>query len=327
METIIGPHLLGIRGMTRQQVELILSTAAELKEINERAIKKVPTLRGRTVINLFLEASTRTRTSFEIAAKRLSADSINIGARDSSVSKGESLIDTAYTLQSMKPEIIVIRHESSGAAHFIAEHLESSVVINAGDGLHEHPTQALLDALSLKERLGTLDGMTITFVGDYFRSRGARSLTLLLQLFGAKVRAVAPPTLLPPELKQMGVETTSNLREGLAGTDAVYSLRMKTEYLKDHFVPDLDEYSKYFILNEKVFNEVCPKACLLAMGPFYRGIELTSELVDGPRSLVSTQVTNGLAVRMAVLYLLATQHAGRFVSNPQSLEELSEVRS
>jgi aspartate carbamoyltransferase catalytic subunit len=322
MDVQVGPHLLGIKGLTREQVELFLHTAEEFSEINERAIKKVPTLRGRTVINLFLEASTRTRSSFEIAAKRLSADAINVGAKDSSVSKGESLIDTVYTLQSMKPEIIVMRHESSGAPHFIAEHMKHSVVVNAGDGLHEHPTQALLDALSIRQRLGRLEGLTVTFVGDYLRARAARSLTLLLQLYGAKVRAVAPPTLLPPELKQMGVETTSNLKEGLEGADVIYSLRMKLEYLKDHFVPDLDEYSRYFILSEPLIKKLCPNAILLAPGPFYRGIELTSELVDGPRSLVSSQVTNGVNVRMAVLYLLATQHAHRFVKNPEYLGEL-----
>lgn len=319
----VGPHLLGIRGMTREQVEFVLDTAQEFVEVSERQIKKVPTLRGRTVVNLFLEASTRTRTSFEIAAKRLSADAVNIGAKDSSVSKGESLVDTAYTLQSMKPEIIVIRHEYSGAAHFIASHLQHSVVINAGDGLHEHPTQALLDALSIKQRLGKLDGLTIAFVGDYLRSRGARSLTLLLQLFGAKIRAVAPPTLLPPELKALGVETFSRLEDGIAGADAIYSLRMKFEYLKDHFIPDLDEYSKYFCLSEPLLKRVAPEAVVLAMGPFYRGTELTSELVDGPRSLVSTQVTNGVAVRMAVLYLLAMQHAGRFAKEAD--EEIEEV--
>jgi aspartate carbamoyltransferase catalytic subunit len=176
--------------------------------------------------------------------------------------------------------------------------------------------------LSIRQRLGRLEGLTVTFVGDYLRARAARSLTLLLQLYGAKVRAVAPPTLLPPELKQMGVETTSNLKEGLEGTDVIYSLRMKLEYLKDHFVPDLDEYSRYFILSEPLIKKICPNAILLAPGPFYRGIELTSELVDGPRSLVSSQVTNGVNVRMAVLYLLATQHAHRFVKNPEYLGEL-----
>jgi len=310
--TIIGPHLLSTKDLTREQADFILDTAQNFVEVSERQIKKVPTLRGRTVINLFLEASTRTRTSFEIAAKRLSADAVNIGARDSSVSKGESLIDTVFTLQAMKPEIIVMRHEASGAAEFVASHLEHSVVINAGDGLHEHPTQALLDALSIRQRLGSLEGVKFVFVGDVLRARVVRSIIYLLRLYGAEIRVVAPPTLAPPEIRNMGIEVTSNLAEGLEGADAIYSLRMKFEYLKDFFVPDLDEYSKRFLLTEPLIKRVAPKAVVLAPGPFYRGTELTSEVVDGPRSLVSAQVTNGVAVRMAVLYLLASQHAHRF---------------
>lgn len=321
MSVLIGPNLLTTKELTREQSDYILDTAQNFVEVSERQIKKVPTLRGRTVINLFLEASTRTRTSFEIAAKRLSADAINIGAKDSSVSKGESLIDTAYTLQSMKPEIIVIRHEASGAANFLASHLTHSVVVNAGDGLHEHPTQALLDCLSLRQTLGSLDDIKLTFVGDVLRSRGFRSLTYLLQKYGAKITVVAPPTLTPPEMKQLGVRITSNLAEGLDGADAIYSLRMKHEYLADQFVPDLDEYCKKFLITESIIKKCAPKALVLAMGPFVRGTELTSEVADGPRSLISTQVTNGVATRMAVLYLLATQYASRFCKNIEEQQE------
>ena len=321
MGIVVGPHLLSTKELNKEQCDYILDTAQNFVEVSERQIKKVPTLRGRTIINLFLEASTRTRTSFEIAAKRLSADSINIGAKDSSVSKGETLIDTVYTLQSMKPEIIVMRHEASGAAHFVASHLEHSVVVNAGDGLHEHPTQALLDALSLRQRLGSLDGIKLTFVGDVLRSRGFRSLTYLLQKYGATVTVVAPPTLTPPEMKKLGVNITCNLAEGIEGADAIYSLRMKHEYLAEQFVPDLDEYCKRFLITEKIIQRCAPKALVLAMGPFVRGTELTSEIADGPRSLVSTQVTNGVATRMAVLYLLATQHATRFCKNIEDPQE------
>jgi aspartate carbamoyltransferase catalytic subunit len=315
MSVIVGPHLLSTKDLSREQADLLLDTAQNFTEVSERQIKKVPALRGRTIVNLFLEASTRTRTSFEIAAKRLSADAINIGAKDSSVSKGETLIDTAYTLQSMRPEIIVIRHESSGAAHFIASQLDYSVVVNAGDGLHEHPSQALLDALSIRQRLGRLEGINLTFVGDVLRSRGFRSLTYLLQKYGAKITVVAPPTLTPPEMKQLGVNITSNLAEGIEGADAIYSLRMKHEYLGEQFVPDLDEYCKRFLITESIIKKCAPNAVVLAMGPFIRGTELTSEVADGPRSLISSQVTNGVATRMAILYLLATQHASRFAKN------------
>jgi len=314
--TTIGPHLLGLHGHTREQFDFMLDTAQQFVEVSERPIKKVPTLRGRTIINLFLEPSTRTRTSFEIAAKRLSADAINIGSRDSSVSKGESLVDTAYTLQAMKPEIIVMRHEASGAAHFIASHMEHSVVVNAGDGLHEHPTQALLDALTIRQRLGRLDGLKFAFVGDIIRQRVVRSLIYLLTAYGAEVRAIAPPTLLPPELKELGLKLHYKIDEGLAGVDVVYVMRMKYEYLKDHFVPDLDEYSRHFIVSEPLLKRVAPNAVVMSPAPFNRGTEITSEVVDGPRSLVQGQVTNGVAVRMAVLYLLCTQHAHRFSKLP-----------
>lgn len=306
----IGPHLLGIRGMTRKQIEFVLDTAEQFVEVNERTIKKVPTLRGRTVVNLFLEASTRTRSSFEIAAKRLSADAVNIGAKDSSVSKGESLIDTVLTLQAMNPDIIVMRHPSGGAPHFVAKRLKQSVVINAGDGLHEHPTQALLDALTMRRALGRLDNLKIVLVGDLLRGRVARSNIYLHQLFGNEIRAVAPPTLVPRELEQFGVKLYSNLPEALEGADVVMSLRLKFEYLQEGFIPNTDDFARRFCLTEPILSRYAPNSIVLAPGPFYRGIELTSEVVDGPRSQISMQVKHGVAVRMACIYLLSRWRAG-----------------
>ena len=304
----IGPHLLGIEGMTREQVDFFLDTAQQFVEVGERSVKKVPTLRGKTVINLFLEASTRTRSSFEIAGKRMSADVINISGSTSSTTKGETLLDTALTLQAMSPDIVVIRHASSGAAVFLAKHLKRTAIINAGDGLHEHPTQALLDALSIRQRLGKLDGLTVTIVGDVLRGRVARSDIHLLKLYGCKIRIAAPPTLALPEFKSLGVEIFHHLEPALEGADVVVSLRMKNEYLKDYFVPNLDEYSRKFIISERVLAKHAPNAIVLAPGPIVRGTEITSEVADGPRSLIQTQVNNGVAVRMAALFLLC---AGR----------------
>jgi len=306
----IGPHLLGIAGLSLDQVHFILDTAEQFVEVNTRSVKKVPSLRGKTIINLFLEASTRTRTSFEIAAKRLSADAINISAGTSSVTKGESLMDTAYTLQSMSPDVIIIRHGSSGAPHFIAKLLDKTAVVNAGDGLHEHPTQALLDLLSIKQRLGRVTPLKLVMVGDVLRSRVARSNIILHRLLGNEVTVVAPPTLAMKHFEQLGVRICHGLNEGLKGADVVMSLRMKFEYLKDTFIPNLDEYSRLYCLTEEKLKELAPESVILAPGPFYRGVELSSELVDGPRSLVGNQVENGVAVRMAVLFLLSMGRGG-----------------
>ena len=272
--------------------------------MGQRNVKKVPTLRGKTIINLFLEPSTRTRSSFEIAGKRMSADVINISEKASSTSKGETLLDTAFTLQSMNPDVVVIRHPSSGAAHFISRRLTDTAVVNAGDGLHEHPTQALLDALTLRQRLGSLENLTITYVGDVLRSRVARSNFLLFQRYGCTQRIVAPPTLALPEFRELGVEVHHHMEPALEGADVVMSLRMKHEYLKDYFVPNLDEYSRKFIVKEDLLAKYAPDCVVVSPGPFIRGIEITTEVADGPRSLILDQVNNGVAVRMATLFLL-----------------------
>lgn len=306
----IGPHLLGIDGLNREQVDFLLDSAQQFVEVNERSVKKVPTLRGKTVVNLFLEPSTRTRSSFELAGKRLSADVINISEKTSSTTKGETLIDTALTLQSMNPDVIVVRHPASGAPHLIAKYIKRASVVNAGDGLHEHPTQALLDALTIRQRLGRLEGITLTMVGDSFRSRVARSNILLHRLYGNKVRIVAPPTLAVKEFAELGVEVHHHMESALEGSDVVMSLRMKQEYLTDTFVPTLQEYTDRFNISEKILQRYCAKAIVLSPGPTIRGVEIDSEVVEGPRSQISRQVTNGVAVRMAVLLLLAVGSHG-----------------
>ncbi|MFN8389040.1 MAG: aspartate carbamoyltransferase catalytic subunit [Bdellovibrionota bacterium] len=304
MNSNVGPHLLGIAGHSREQIEFFLESAEQFVEVSRRRVKKVPTLRGKTVINLFLEPSTRTRSSFEIAGKRLSAEVINVSESQSSVTKGETLIDTARTLQAMCPDVVVIRHASSGAAHLLAKTLENCSVVNAGDGLHEHPTQALLDALTIRQHFGRLEGLTLTLVGDAFRSRVARSNIILHRLFGNTVRIVAPPTLAVKEFAELGVEVCHDMPTALKGADVVMSLRMKHEYLKDHFVPNLDEYTKRFFISEKLLAAHAPKSVVLAPGPFVRGVEIESGVIDGPRSLYERQVENGVAVRMAVLFLM-----------------------
>lgn len=303
----VGPHLLGIAGLTREQVDFYLDNAEQFVEVNEREVKKVPTLRGKTIINLFLEPSTRTRSSFEIAGKRLSADVINISGQSSSTTKGETLIDTARTLQSMNPDLIVMRHPSSGACHLLTQNIPNVSVVNAGDGLHEHPTQALLDALTIRQTLGRLEGLTITLVGDAFRSRVARSNIHLHRLYGSTVRVVAPPALAVPEFRDLGVELHHNLGEALDGADIVMSLRMKHEYLKDQYVPNLDEYCLRYFISEKVLAKHCPNCKVLAPGPFIRGTEIETQVIDGPRSLYTKQVGNGVAVRMAVMFLLCAE--------------------
>lgn len=303
--TMIGPHLLGIDGLTREQVDFMLDTSQQFVEVNERNVKKVPTLRGKTIINLFLEPSTRTRSSFEIAGKRMSADVINVSEKASSVTKGETLIDTALTLEAMNPDVVVIRHPSSGAPHLITKYLKRAGVINAGDGLHEHPTQALLDALTIRQSLGRVEGLTMVLVGDAFRSRVARSNILLHRLYGNTVRVVAPPTLAVKEFEALGAEVYDDMGAALDKADIVMSLRMKHEYLKDHFVPNLDEYTRRFYISEKLLAKHCPNAKVLAPGPFIRGVEIDSPVIDGPRSLYANQVANGVAVRMAVLLLLS----------------------
>jgi aspartate carbamoyltransferase catalytic subunit len=273
-----------------------------LREVLDRPIKKVPALRGKTVVNLFYEASTRTRASFEIAQKVLSADSLSIAAATSSVQKGETLLDTARNLEAMNPDMIVVRHASSGAPHFLARHCRSAIV-NAGDGAHEHPTQALLDALTLRQRKGRLDGLRVAIVGDVLHSRVARSNLWLLAKMGAKVVLCAPPTLMPPGLENLA-QVTHRLDEALEGADAVMMLRLQLERMTGGYFPTIREYHVRFGLTEERMRRAKKDVLILHPGPMNRGVEIASEVADGPYSVILDQVTNGVAVRMAVLYLL-----------------------
>jgi len=317
-------HLLGIKGLEKEQVLALLDSADQFVDVNKRAVKKVPALRGKTVVNMFFEASTRTRMSFELAGKRLSADVINFGASSSSTSKGESLIDTALTIQSMAPDVVVMRHPASGACKLVADHLPGTSVVNAGDGLHEHPTQALLDALCIRRRLGTLENLSVSFVGDALRSRVVRSNIYLLKLFGCRVRLVAPPTLAVSEFIGMGAEVFPDMKRGIEGADVVVSLRMKHEYQKDIYIPSLEEYSRLYCITEERLRDYAPDCIVLAPGPIIRGTEIASDVADGPRSHIEEQVELGVAVRMAVLFLLATgaENKGRDSSSEDGIKEL-----
>lgn len=309
-------HLLGLEGLGCDELASLLDTAASFKEISERDIKKVPTLRGKTVVSLFYEASTRTRLSFEIAAKRMSADFVSLSSSASSTTKGETLLDTARNLQAMRPDAIVLRHSASGAPHFLAARV-SCPIINAGDGAHEHPTQALLDLLTIRERKGGFEGLTVAIVGDILHSRVARSNVFALRTLGATVRLVGPPTLLPPELRQWG-EISSNLREGVRDADVIIMLRLQLERQGRNFFPTVDEYARYFCLTERVLAAARPDVIILHPGPMNRGVEIASDVADGPYSVIMDQVTNGIAVRMAVLYLLASRVKGEVDVQPQS---------
>ena len=275
-----------------------------MKEVGTRAIKKVPTLRGRTIINLFFEASTRTRMSFELAEKRLSADTLGMTTAGSSVVKGETLLDTARTLEAMSPDMIVIRHGSSGAPHQLARICRASIV-NAGDGLHEHPTQGLLDAFTILERKGRLAGLKVAIVGDLLHSRVFRSNALLLTKMGAEVRACAPATLIPRGLAALGVNVTSSLEDAVAGADVVMMLRLQLERMQGLYLPSMREYFTLFGLTPQVLAKAAPDVIVMHPGPLNRGVEIDSEVADGPWSVILEQVANGVAVRMAVLYLLA----------------------
>src|SRR5262249_23152037 len=297
-------HLLGLEGLPAEEILHVLDTAKSFVEISERDIKKVPTLRGKTVINLFYENSTRTRTSFEIAAKRLSADTINISASSSSVQKGETLADTARNLEAMRPDAIVVRHPSSGAPHLLARAV-SRPVINAGDGQHEHPTQALLDLFTIREKKGGIAGLDVAIVGDILHSRVARSNLFGLTALGAKVRLVGPPTLLPEEFTSFGVAVHHDLKTGIAGADVIMMLRIQRERQGANFFPSLDEYSRLFGLDRAALAAAKPDVVILHPGPMNRGVEISSEVADGPYSVILDQVTNGVAGRMALLSLLA----------------------
>lgn len=295
-------HLLGIEPLSREDILAILDAAEGLREVLDRPIKKVPALRGKTVVNLFYEASTRTRASFEVAEKVLSADSLTIATAASSVAKGETLLDTARNLEAMNPDMIVVRHASSGAPHFLARHCRSAIV-NAGDGAHEHPTQALLDALTLRQKKGRLEGLTVAIVGDVLHSRVARSNVWLLTRLGASVRLCAPPTLVPPGIQALA-PVTHDLDEAIRGADAIMMLRIQMERMSSGFVPSLREYHARYGLTEARLRQAKKDVLIMHPGPMNRGVEIASEVADGPWSVILDQVTNGVAVRMAVLYLL-----------------------
>jgi aspartate carbamoyltransferase catalytic subunit len=297
-------HLLSIDQLSVEQIDLVLKTADSFREVGTRVIKKVPALRGRTVCNLFFEPSTRTRLSFELAAKRLSADVINFTADSrTSISKGESFKDTALTLQAMGLDIIVVRHTSGGAAKRLSQWVDAGVV-NAGDGSNEHPTQALLDLYSIREHLGSLEGLRIGIVGDIAHSRVARSNVKAMTKMGAVVVAIGPPTLLPPTLSSWGVEVSSDLDEVLPKLDVVYLLRVQTERQSEQFFPSLREYATHWGLDRRRVGMLKPEALIMHPGPINRGVEISSELADHARSIIAEQVTNGIAVRAALLYLM-----------------------
>ncbi len=296
-------HLLGIQEIDVGDIRLVLDTAEGFLDIARRPIKKVPTLRGRTVVNFFLEPSTRTRSSFELAEKRLSADSLNLSSSGSSMSKGESLIDTARNLEAMAPDIIVIRHASSGAPHLLARTVRAAIV-NAGDGFHEHPTQALLDAFTIRQRKGKLEGLKVSIIGDIAHSRVARSNLLLLRKMGAQVTLCGPPTLLPAGVDALGARIVTRMEEALEGADVVMMLRLQLERQKGGLFPSLREYFHYYGLTAERVRRAAPDVIIMHPGPMNRGVEIASDVADGPYSVILDQVANGVAVRMAVLYLL-----------------------
>jgi aspartate carbamoyltransferase catalytic subunit len=305
--TLRGKDLLGIENLNAEEIELFLTTAASFKEVGARTIKKVPTLRGRTIINLFYEPSTRTRVSFEIAAKRLSADAINVSVAGSSVSKGETLVDTVRNLQAMAPDVIVMRHHASGAPHIVAKEVEAAVV-NAGDGMHEHPTQALLDAFTILEAKQKLSELKVVIVGDLLHSRVFRSNLQLLTKMGSRVVVSGPPTLIPPHIQELGAEVAPTLEQALVDADVVMMLRVQTERMTGAFFPSVREYFRLYALTPARLERAKPDVILMHPGPLNRGLEIDSAVADGPYSVILEQVTNGVAVRMAVLYLLAGGH-------------------
>ena len=300
----LGKDLLGLEHLSSDQIRLILDTAEPFKEISERAIKKVPTLRGSTIVNLFFEASTRTRVSFEFAEKRLSADTVNVASSGSSVSKGETLVDTARNLEAMRIDMVVIRHGASGAARFLAERIESNV-INAGDGTHEHPTQGLLDMLTLRARFGRLDGLKVCICGDVLHSRVARSNIWGQQKMGASVAVCGPRSLLPNAIDDFGVTVFEHIEDAIQWADALNVLRLQLERMQGGYIPSLREYNRVFGVSRERLERAPGDILILHPGPMNRGVEIDSDVADGPHSVILNQVTNGVAVRMAVLYLLA----------------------
>lgn len=296
--------LLGVRELSKEEILFLLDTADSFRDISRRDIKKVPTLRGKTVITLFYEASTRTRVSFEIAAKRLSADTINISTSTSSVTKGETLKDTSRNLESMRPDFIIIRHSMPGAPHMLAKILDSAI-INAGDGSHEHPTQALLDLFTMRERKGTIDGLKVAIIGDIAHSRVARSNIFALKKFDTKVTCCAPPTMLPPSIEELGVDVTYDLNEAVADKDVIMMLRIQKERGGTSYIPSIREYSSLYCLKEEHVARAAKDVIIMHPGPMNRGVEISDQVADGPFSVILDQVENGVAVRMAILYLLS----------------------
>src|SRR6201985_3530987 len=296
-------HLLDIESLTAEEITTVLDTARAFKAVGERAIKKVPALRGKTVVNLFVEPSTRTRISFELAEQRLSADVINFSTEASSFKKGETLKDTALNLQALNADFIVIRHSASGAPHFLSRFLRASVV-NAGDGAHEHPTQALLDAFTIRERKGKIEGLNVTILGDILYSRVARSNIWALTKLGAKVTLCGPSTLVPRVFEQMGCRVTHNVEEAIREADIIHLLRIQHERQRKTMFPSINEYTTLFGLNKARLAKAKPDALIMHPGPINRGVEIDSEIADCDRSVILEQVTNGLAVRMAVLFLI-----------------------
>ena len=306
MQTLRTPHLLGIKDLNREEIELIFSTADSFKEVINRPIKKVPSLRDITVANVFFENSTRTRLSFELAEKRLSADVVNFSSSNSSVKKGETLLDTVNNILAMKVDMVVMRHASPGAPHFLSRHIEANV-INAGDGTHEHPTQALLDCYSIRGKLGGVEGKKVVIIGDILHSRVALSNIFALQKLGAKVMVCGPATLLPKYITELGVRVTLDLREALEWCDVANVLRIQLERQQVKYFPSLREYSLYYGINKKLLDSLDQPITVMHPGPINRGVELASDVADSDHAIILEQVENGVAIRMAVLYLLANR--------------------
>ncbi len=304
MTSTLGKDLLDLESLSPDQIRLVLDTAVPFKEISERAIKKVPALRGQTIVNLFFEASTRTRISFEFAEKRLSADTVSVASSGSSVSKGETLVDTARNLEAMRIDMVVIRHGASGAAAFLADRIESNV-INAGDGTHEHPTQGLLDLLTLRDHFGSLEGLRVCIVGDVLHSRVARSNIWGLKKMGAEVAVCGPKSLLPHAIAEFGVTVFPRVEEAIEWAQALNILRLQLERMTSGYIPSLREYNRVFGVTRERLERATRDVLIMHPGPMNRGVEIDSDVADGPHSVILNQVTNGVAVRMAVLYLLA----------------------
>lgn len=302
-------HVIGTKYLTKKDIELILDTATSFKEVINRPIKKVPSLRDVTIANLFFEDSTRTRISFELAEKRLSADIVNFSASSSSVKKGETLLDTVRNILSMKVDMVVMRHPHPGAPVFLSRHIDANI-INAGDGTHEHPTQALLDAFSIREAQGRLKGKKIAIIGDIAHSRVALSNIFCLQKLGAEVLICGPPTLIPQHIRELGVEVTYHVEEALTWCDVAYVLRIQLERQDIKYFPSLREYTQFFGINRKMLDKLDRKITIMHPGPINRGVELSSDVADSEHSIILQQVENGVAIRMAVLYLLADRRTG-----------------